>query len=276
MSSSAKPSAQVRKRDDVYVKRTATRLWQELPAADNAYITAQSRCHGYDLMQLMQKRSFVDVLYLLFRGELPTADEASLLEALMVAFINPGPRHPATRAAMNAGIGKTDPGLILPIALTTLSGKHNGAGSLEEGMRFLRQQQRKPAQDTARQLLTTIEWPAEGDCNIAPGFGSHYSGIDNMSQQIAGHLLQMPAAGTALSWGQQFARALAEEGMGWLTTGIVAAVLTDLGFQPRAAAGIYQIISAPGLFAHGVELANKPMTAMPFIADEDYQIEYEK
>ncbi len=275
MSSSAKPSTRVRKRDDVYVKRTATRLWHELPATDNAYITAQSRCHGYDLMQLMQKRSFIDVLYLLFRGELPSPDEAALFEALMVGFINPGPRHPATRAAMNAGIGKTDPGLILPIALTTLNGKHNGAGSLEEGMRFLRQQ-RHPAQDTARQLLATTERPTEGDCNIAPGFGSHYNGIDQMSQQIAEHLRHMPAAGTALNWGQQFAQALAEEGMGWLATGIVAAVLTDLGFQPRAAAGIYQIISAPGLFAHGVELANKPMTAMPFIADEDYQIEYEK
>ena len=61
--------------------------------------------------------------------------------------------------------------------------------------------------------------------------------------------------------------------MGWLATGVVAAVLTDLGFPPRAAAGIYQIISAPGLLAHGVELANKPLTAMPFISDEDYIIE---
>ena len=273
---SPKPSAKVRIRDDVYVQRTATRIWQELPAEDNAYITAESRCHGYDLMALMQKRSFVDVLYLLFRGELPEPDEAALLEALMVGFINPGPRHPATRAAMNAGVGKTDPALILPIALTTLSGKHNAAGSLEEGMRFLRKHQRKSAQETALQLLVEIERPAEGDCNIAPGFGSHYNGIDLMSNKIAEQLVQMPGAGATLKWGQDFAQALAEEGMGWLATGVVAAVLTDLGFQPRTAAGVYQIISAPGLFAHGVELANKPMTAMPFIADEDYSIEYEK
>jgi len=272
---SPKPSSLVSKRDDVYAQRTATRIWQELPAEDNAYITAQSRCHGYDLMALMQKRSFVDVLYLLFRGELPGPEEAALFEALMLGFINPGPRHPATRAAMNAGIGKTDPSLILPIALTTLSGKHNAAGSLEEGMRFLRKQQHKPVQETALQLLVELERPAEGDCHIAPGFGSVYNGIDLMSKQIAEHLVQMPGAGSALKWGQGFAQALTEKGMGWLATGVVAAVLTDLGFQPRTAAGIYQIISAPGLFAHGVEMANKPMTAMPFIADEDYSIEYE-
>jgi len=272
---SPKPSAQVSKRDDVYAQRSVTRIWQELPAEDNAYIAAQSRCHGYDLMALLQQRSFVDVLYLLFRGELPEPEEAALLETLMVAFINPGPRHPATRAAMNAGIGKTDPALILPIALTTLSGKYNAAGSLEECMRFLRKQQRKPAQVTARQLLEKLERPAEGDCHIAAGFGSVYNGIDLMSKQIAEHLVQMPGAGTALKWGQDFAQTLTKEGMGWLATGVVAAVLTDLGFQPRTAAGIYQIISAPGLFAHGVEMANKPMTAMPFIDDENYSIEYD-
>jgi len=271
-----KPSAQVRKRDDIYAQRATTRLWQELPAADNAYITAQSRCHGYDLMALMQKRSFVEVLYLLFRGELPTPEEAAMLEALMVGFINPGPRHPATRAAMNAGIGKTDPTLILPIALTTLSGKHNAAGSLEEGMRFLRKQRRQPAQEIALRMLAETAHPAEGDCHIAPGFGSLYNGVDLMSTQVAAQLLPMPGAGATLKWGQQFAQALADAGLGWLATGVVAAVLTDLGFQPRAAAGLYQIISAPGLFAHGVEQANKPMTGMPFIDDEDYIIEYEK
>ncbi|ALP54220.1 citrate synthase [Candidatus Tenderia electrophaga] len=273
MIKSDKPSAQVQRRDDIYAERTATRIWQELPSAENPYIAAQCRCHGYDLLELVQKRSFADMLYLLFRGELPTTAEAQLLDALMVAFINPGPRHPATRAAMNAGVGKTDPALILPIALTTLSGTHNAAGTLEEAMRFLRKNQRKPVEDVLQLLMANPDRPDEGDWHIAPGFGSYYNGIDLISASIADHLAQMPAASAALHWGQQFAAGLAEHGMGWLATGVVAAALTDLGFPPRAAAGVYQIISAPGLLAHGAELANKPLTAMPFISDEDYIIE---
>lgn len=273
MTKSDKPSAHVQRRDDIYAERTATRIWQELPSADNPYIAAQCRCHGYDLLELVQKRSFADMLYLLFRGELPTTAEAQLLDALMVAFINPGPRHPATRAAMNAGVGKTDPALILPIALTTLSGTHNAAGTLEEAMRFLRKNQRKPVEDVLQLLMANPDRPDEGDWHIAPGFGSYYNGIDLISASIADHLAQMPAASAALHWGQQFAAGLAEHGMGWLATGVVAAALTDLGFPPRAAAGVYQIISAPGLLAHGAELANKPLTAMPFVSDEDYIIE---
>ncbi len=270
---SSKPSAQVRKRSDVFVKRPATRIWQEVPSADNPYIAAQSLCHGYDMIELMQKRSFVDVLYLLFRGELPSVDEAKLLETLMIGFINPGPRHPATRAAMNAGVGKTDPALILPIALTTLSGTYNAAGTLEASMRFLRKQQRQNAAEVAARLVEENERPEQGDWHIAPGFGSYYNGIDLLSAEIAKHLRGLPAAGSVLHWGQQFTQALNKEGMGWLATGVVAAVLTNLGFQPRAAAGIYQIMSAPGLLAHGSELSNKPITAMPFIDDEDYFIE---
>ncbi len=271
-----KPSAQVHKRDDVYVDRTATRIWQEVPSEENAYIAARSLCHGYDLVELMQKRSFVDVLYLLFRGEIPNADQAKMLEALMIGFINPGPRHPATRAAMNAGVGKTDPALILPIALTTLSGKRNAAGSLEAAMRFIRKQVCHAPDDVLSQLLREQKCPEEGDWDIAPGFGSIYNGIDLLSKDIANQLITLPAAGKGLQWGAAFSNCLVEKGMGWLATGVVAAALTDLGFQPRAAAGIYQIISAPGLLVHGAELANKPLTAMPFISDEDYIIETDK
>ncbi|MDZ4261485.1 MAG: citrate synthase, partial [Pseudomonadota bacterium] len=113
---------QEQSRNDAFAKRTATKIWQEIASPDNPYLTESAQCHGYDLLELTQKRSFVDVLYLMFRGELPTANEATLLEQLMIALINPGPRHPATRAAMNAGVGSTDVEHILPIALTIYGG----------------------------------------------------------------------------------------------------------------------------------------------------------
>jgi len=268
-----KAQSKITRRNDVFSGRVATRIWQEQPAEDNPYAVEHSRCHGYELLDLVKKRSFVDVLFLLFRGELPTSDESELLEALMVAFINPGPRHPATRSAMNAGIGKTDPALILPIALTAMSGKNNAAGAVEETMRFLRKQQRRQVSDVAMELIENEVRPPEGDWIIALGFGSYYNSIDVQTNKMANHLVSLPAAGKALRWGQEFAEMIASYDLGWLPVGVVAAVLTDLGFQPRAAAGIYQIISAPGLLAHGIELANKPLTDMPFLADEDYFIE---
>jgi citrate synthase len=272
---SSETAPKVRSRNEAFVERVATRIWEELPTAENPYIAESCRCHGYDLVELMQRRSFVDVLYLLFRGELPTPDAAQLLEQLMIALINPGPRTAAVRAAMNAGVGKTDPAYILPIGLTIHGGTHLGATEVEAAMHFIRRSVKLDPHQCATELLATEIKPAEGDWHIAPGFGSRFGGIDVVPTKLAKQLSTLPGSGEMLQWGCQFALALNNNSMGWLTTGVAAAVLSDLGFQPRVAIGLYQLISAPGILAHGVELANKPRTAMPHISDSNYIIEHE-
>lgn len=260
---------QVRSRNEPFVTRTATRIWYEEPAADNPYIANKAFCYGYDLLELMAKRSFIDVFYLMFRGELPTRDEAQLLQQLMVALINPGPRNLATRAAMNAGVGKTDPVHILPIAAAVLGGEHEGAGEIEAAMRFLRKHQSSDLGAMVNALLDADN----GKKISTPGFGKHHGGVDLLSQNIATALAALPGAGKALHWGNHFALLLKAQGIGWLSTGVAAAVFADLGFQPRAGGCLYQLLCAPGLVAQGLELANKPITAMPFVSDEHYVIE---
>ncbi|MCI5121070.1 MAG: citrate synthase, partial [Candidatus Electrothrix sp. AUS4] len=97
----SKQKFQVQTRGEQFAKRTITQLWQEEPLAENPYLATICRCHGYDILELANKRSFIDVLFLLFQGELPDRTQGELLEVLMIALINPGPRHPATRASMN-------------------------------------------------------------------------------------------------------------------------------------------------------------------------------
>lgn len=270
---STSDTAKVSSRNEAFVDKTSTRIWEELPCPDNPYIAQTCRCHGYDLLELMQKRGYVDILYLLFRGELPNVDEARLLERLMIGLINPGPRHPATRAAMNAGVGKTDPNHILPIALSVYGGNYLGSGQVEAAMRFIRQNRNQDPVRHAQILLETELPPAEGDWHIASGFGSYYGGIDSMSAQLAEQLVTLPGDAPNLKWGNAFAKALNTQNMGWLSIGLAAAAFTDLGIHPRHAPGLLQLIVSPGLFAHGIELANKPRTSMPFIKDENYVIE---
>lgn len=268
----AQPKHQaVRSRNEAFTQRTSTRIWSEEPSQDNPYIASSALCHGYDLFELMDKRSFVDVFYLLFRGQLPTKAEAQLLQTLMIALINPGPRHPATRAAMNTGIGKTNPMHILPIAAAVLGGEHRGGGEIEGAMRFLRKQQSLSANECALKLLEQEQ--THSGTQRMPGFGQTHGGIDLMAMAIATRLLKLEGAGDVLQWGCDFAAALAPQGRGWLTTGVAAAVFADLGFQPRAGGALFQLLGAPGLIAHGLEVANKPFTAMPFVSDENYVIE---
>lgn len=263
----------VQSRNEPFSKRAATRIWSEQPSNDNPYIAASALCHGYDLFELMEKRSFVDVFYLLFRGDLPSAAEASLLQALMIALINPGPRHPATRAAMNVGVGKTNPLHILPIASAVLGGEHQGGGEIEGAMRFFRKYYKTDPAGLSQAAHQSDVGEEDLTTSLTPGFGKRHGGIDIMATGIAEHLLTLEAAGSALKWGDKLAKLLEPTGNGWLLTGVAAAVFADLGFQPKAGGALFQLLGAPGLVAHGLEVANKPITAMPYVSDDNYVIE---
>ncbi|HIJ90743.1 MAG: hypothetical protein OEV89_08555 [Desulfobulbaceae bacterium] len=264
-------SQQVRKRDMTFASRTQTRIWQEIPSEENPYLAGQCRCHGYDILELAQKRSFADVLFLLFQGELPSPEQAKMLETLLIALINPGPRHPATRAAMNAAVSKTHIQHLLPIGLAVMGGAHLGGAEVLASMRFLDANLARQPVEVAAECLVAPQ-PAEGDFHPVPGFGSRFGGVDPLPGQTAALLVSLSASGRALAWGQGFAEALAPHGMGWLTSGVAAAALHDLGFSPWAGGGLFQLACAPGILAHGLELADKPITAMPFLDEEHYVI----
>ncbi len=270
---SGRGARDVKRRDEKFVQRIATRIWQEEASADNPYLAATARCHGYELTELMRRCSYVQVLYLLFRGELPTPRDAQLFERLAVGLINPGPRHPAVRAAMVAGVGKTDPGHMLPIGLLALGGGHLGAGEIEPAMRFLRKMSARPAADAAAEVLGVMPAEAEPDHHPVAGFGRRFGGPDVLAGKVADELVALAGEASVLAWAARFVEALGSHGMGWLTTGVAAAAFCDLGFMPRVGPGLFQLLCAPGLLAHGVELANKPVTAFPFIPDDNYIIE---
>jgi citrate synthase len=258
------------RRADRFASRPVTRIWQETPSPDNPYVADGARCHGYDLFELLERARFCEVLFLLFRGELPTAAQTDLLERWWLASINPGPRHPATRAALNAGVGKTNAASILPIGLTVLGGDHLGATEVKRSMRFLAAHVAEDPNQIASRLLGRESPPARGDWHVAAGFGSRFGGIDHLARRIGERLAALAGAGPALRWAQAFAAALEAHNLSWLDPGIAAAVALDLGFSEYAAIGLYQLSRAPGLLAHGVEMIGQPLTAMPFLGDESY------
>ena len=261
------------KRPDKFTTTPATQIWYESPSKQNPYLAEDTRCYGYSILELADQCSFTQMLFLLLTGELPSAEEEKLLNTFLVGFANPGPRQPATRAAMYAGVGKTDPSHILPISFAIASGEFGGGKEVELAMRFLRKNARKKPQDIAKSIIENNLAPHEGDWHPVPGFGSKYGDIDIMAQKLAKLLVSRSGSGKILAWGEAFASELKHANIGWLMSGIAAATFADLGFPPRAAAGLFQIACAPGLLAHGVEMANKPVTAMPFVEESDYVIE---
>lgn len=104
-----------------------TRIWREEAEPDNPFATRAAYCYGYDVYgEILRKASWVEYLYLLFKGERPTAAQAGLLERLAVALANPGPREASVRAAMNGGVGGSRNAASLMAALAVGAGQYGG------------------------------------------------------------------------------------------------------------------------------------------------------
>jgi citrate synthase len=81
-----------------------TRIWEGIPEPDNPFAAAACYCSGYDVYgDLLGKASWIEYLYLLFKQERPTQEQARLLEGLAIAIANPGPCDHSVQAVMCGG-----------------------------------------------------------------------------------------------------------------------------------------------------------------------------
>ena len=262
------------KRDFVYAEKAQTSILLEQASDSNPYVSKSQYLHGYDVLELMAKKSFVETLLLLFTGELPESEKVKLLEYLMIGLMNLGPRHPAVKAAMVAGVSKANTEHLLPIGLSVLGGQSNGAKEVELSVLFLQQHRTTPVEEVIAQLLSTNS-PAdsEGEFHLCPGFGNSYGSKDEFTETLA---LQIFAdfdekeRFPVIAWARKFHRLLGEYDMGFLKTGLAASIFCELGIPAREASGFFQLICAPGIFAHGVEQTHQPITAIPMLSDENH------
>ncbi|MGJ8691179.1 MAG: hypothetical protein ACSHW0_01710 [Thalassotalea sp.] len=261
--------SEVKSRGDQFATKLETKITFEQAPQHNPYHVEQQLIHGYDHLDLIDNCHFLDVFFLLLKGNLPTAKESLLFNKLAVTLINPGLRHPAAQASVVAGAGKSDTVNILPITLGVYGGSFDGAGNVETTIRFLRKAANQPPVNFVAQALN----------NELPSITQLYGDADTYANILLDKLKTYAGGGKVFAWIYQLQFQIYPKNFGITKTTITAAILADLGFQPRAAASIMQLFAAPGLLAHGLEYSNKPLTAMLFETDQNYTIEpttYEK
>ncbi len=259
------------KTDFGYSKKTTTAICYEKPSKNNPFVAESIHLFGYDLLELTKKKSFIEVLLLLYTGELPTPNSTELMNTLMIGLINPGPRNPAVRAAMTAGISKSNPPHLLPIGLMVLGGVDGGAAEVEKSMQLI-QRSFTSNKKTLFSTNSTNTSMHEGDIKIAPGFGSSYGQKCIVTHQLAQHLINRPGAGKYLHWVNEQLLNSNDDRVGWLPVGLASATFLDLGIQPREGIALFQILYAPGISAHALEQTHKPISSMPFLEDSQYEL----
>ena len=255
---------------DVQAERVRTRIWLEEPEPDNRFAARAAWCHGYDVYgEMVGRARWSEMIYLLFRGEAPSAAEAALLDALAVGLANAGPRDPAVHAAMCGAVGGSTAASCLMAALAVGAGHLGGAREVLLAMRTwqccgmdLDAWQRQLAEPEPQ--LASV-WPA---AEHPSGFDPHGVSRTTIVSQVLARLAAA-GAGPRLGWLIANAAPLERAARRPISmSGIAAAALADLGFTPEQGEMLYLLLRLPGAAAHALEQAEFGHKTFPFFGIE--------
>ena len=250
-----------------------TRIWEEEAEPNNAFAALSCHCHGYDVYgDLLIHASWIEYLFLLFRGEAPSPQQAKLLEGLAIALMNPGPRDAAVHAAMCGGVGGSTSASCLMAALAVGAGASGGAREVRLAMEAWNER----GTDLASWRTALAIKPIANPADVWPtpdhpvGFDPYGVCCTTPVMQTLAYLVGVECGAnlgcvTSLAWLQTNRPTLESAAalpLGML--GVAAAALHDLGFSPAQGEMLHLLLRLPGSAAHALEQKDYGHKNFPF------------
>jgi citrate synthase len=211
---------------------------------------------GYPLDEIMGRLTFGEAIYTLLMGEVPSPAIGSLMEAILVSFIDHGVTPPSTLAARNTAT--TGAPLRACVAAGVLGfGRHHG-GDIESCMQFLDQglelvRKGMAYKDAAAEIVGRCETAGE----VIPGFGHRFHTRDPRAARLFQMALELEMEGAHIQMIRAVELVMAGRPDGHALPvnidGAIAAVCGDIGIPPEIANALFIISRVPGIAAQAQE-----------------------
>jgi citrate synthase len=212
---------------------------------------------GYPLDEVMGRLTFGESIYLLLMGEVPSPAIGSLMEAMLVSFIDHGATPPSTLAARNTAT--TGASLRSCVAAGVLGfGKYHG-GDIESCMQFLDAglalvRQGESYRGAAERVIDRCLENSEA----IPGFGHRFHTRDPRAARLFQMALELELEGEHVQMIRAVEMVITERDrtgspLPVNIDGAIAAVSGDIGIPPAAANALFIISRVPGIAAHARE-----------------------
>ena len=218
------------------------------------------RFRGYAIEDLIGRVTFPQMIWLLTRGELPTAAQAALLDAALMAGVDHGPQAPSiaiARMAATCGVGLNN---AMGTAVNVLGDIHGGAGEQSVELFLDIQRRIEAGESEAAAVDAGLAAFVAAHGKIIPGYGHRFHPLDPRSPRLLELVDQAAAAGTVSGRFARIGRAIEaalERQNGrripMNIDGATAVIYAELGFPPPLARGLFCLSRSVGILAHAWE-----------------------
>ncbi len=208
---------------------------------------------GYPLAELLGKVSYPQMVYLLFKGELPAENTGKMIDAILVSSVDHGTTPPSALTAIT--VASTGAALNASVAAGILAISQFHGGAIEECMRILikamdyKKANNCSSVEAAHQIITEYR----NSKKRLSGFGHRLHTDDPRTKKLFSMADELKIAGEYISLAKDFETEL-ENSLGKKlpinVDGAIAALLCEMEFDVTFANAFFMIARVPGLVAH--------------------------
>ena len=203
---------------------------------------------GEKLEEVMDME-FADAIWLLLKGEKPTEEESEIFNTILSSSIDHGVGNPSTVSARTVQSGGNDMNTSVAGGILALGDSHGGA--IEECMEIL--QSEKSAEEIVEEYLENGE--------KIPGLGHKvYDEVDPRAEKMLDKAEKLGLLGEYVEKMRDIQEVFADKKVDLVMNvdGGIAAVMSDLGWEPELGRGFFIIARTPGIVAHVREEMDEP------------------
>jgi len=223
------------------------------------------RVRGHDVLELMQRSTFTDLIFLLHHNRVPTPGERRLVDAILIGVADHGPGAPSCAAARLAASGNRQSlSAAVAAGVLTIGDEHGGAGSncmdlIVDGLARVRQTHRSLEQVAGELVVETRNQGLR-----IPGFGHRvHSAIDPRVAVLFDLAAREGLSGDGITFARALEQAISKhiKPIPLNIDGALAAILVDMGFPSAVGRLLFIVGRVAGISTEVLEehTREKPM-----------------
>ena len=215
---------------------------------------------GYPIQELLGRVGFVDTIWLMLRGELPSSEEAALFEAALVASVDHGPQAPSIAIARMATTCGVPINGAMASAINVLGDVHGGPGQQCMELYLAIDEELRRTGDLEEATRVVLQRQRDAGVAYIPGFGHRFHPLDPRTPRLLSLVDAAAAGGTVDGRFAAIGRAVEDaisagrpQRIPMNVDGVTAVIYCELGFTPELGRGVFILARSVGILAHAAE-----------------------